>query len=243
MIMGRIAVRPGQPGRNGHAWAASRAGPRCAGTTRTERARATRSAGLLPSAMRRGGTPGGRSRARATLPSIERATWRRTSSRGAPLALAQLDQLDEPAPDRLPDRRVGGRGRVRLDLEEDLVRALVEQHLVGAVERLLHVVVVGEVGARLLERFLDPLGRPVVAGEEEGALVGEQRVHVRLRDPGPGGDVRGAGAVVAALRELDDRRLKQVRPALLRAQPPRALGLSRAAAGVRFWVGCRIVPA
>src|SRR5262245_2953608 len=57
--------------------------------------------------------------------------------------------------------------------------------------------------------------------EVQVALRGEVPVQDRLRDAGGAGDLRGGGAVVAAVREEADRRLDQVPAAIGRRHPGR----------------------
>ncbi len=63
---------------------------------------------------------------------------------------------------------------------------------------------------RLPEGRSDPPDHPVVDGEEELALVGEEGVDVWLADARPAGDGGGARRLVAELGELADGGLEDL---------------------------------
>ncbi len=129
-------------------------------------------------------------------------------------------------------------GGIGLVLEHQVVAVAGEQLHVGAAHRLQGVLAVGGraplavVGGGALEGVGDPFEAALQRGEEQLALVAEEREHVRLGHPHAAGDALHGGAVQAAVGELvhggRDQRLAALRgghpasetPAAERRRPP-----------------------
>src|SRR5262249_45351052 len=108
-------------------------------------------------------------------------------------------------------------GHVALHLHQQLL-AVAEQTGIGARDRLERLVALLALG-RLPERLERDLRAAVDGRDEQILLRSEQPEEVRLRDAGATGDGVGRRAVEALVRELGERRLDDLLPALLRRLP------------------------